>query len=200
MLAEDAPINSWKDFEDFIEALSKEKAASKYQTIVIDTVDNLWLFLCFHICKVNGWEHISQPGFAKGYDIAGIKLANAIAALRATGKAIIFVSHERQESELDDNGNRTGATFITSKLPNSARKVIHGNVDFIFRVEHGGEENGGRVLRTAPYRDKKEIIECGSRGSEYKDGKPIRKGLPELVELSFPTLHKAFKQSFTNGE
>jgi|7_EtaG_2_1085326.scaffolds.fasta_scaffold00554_23 hypothetical protein len=200
MRAADVPINSWTDFENFMHALGKEKSAAKYKTIVVDTIDNLWSFLCNHICKTQGWEHISEGGYAKGYNIAEMKLTNAIAELRSFGKAVVFVSHERKTRELDNDGNTTGSVFITSNLPNSARKVIHGNVDFIFRAEHHPDDSTKRVVRTSPRREDKEIVECGSRGSEYRNGKPTKAPLPELIDMSFPSLHQAFKQSFTNGE
>ena len=189
MSAAEIPVNSWTDFRSAVKALKTEK--HPWKTLVVDTVDNLYEFLVDEVCSANGWTDLGDPGFGKGYKLARRKLTNSVAALRGLGMTLVFVSHERREIEVDDFGKRSGAALVTSALPGSARKVLHGAVDFILRAEI--QEDGERALRTAPLRTKTEHIECGQRGEL---GKPI----PDVLELSFSALEQAFNDAFGQEE
>jgi hypothetical protein len=187
MEAADIQVSNWTDFRNVVGELKKKKGQHRWKTLVIDTIDNLYEFLIDDVCTENGWQDLGDGGFGKGYKLARRKLTNAITTVRTLGMAVIFVSHERREVEVDDQGKRSGEILLTSALPGSARKVVHGAVDFIFRVEM--DDKGNRLLRTAPYKDGNFQIECGSRGEL---GKPM----PETMDLSFDTLRKAFTASF----
>lgn len=187
MHAAEVKVNSWQDFVGAVKELKDQKGKHRWKTLVVDTVDNLYEYLQDDVCTTNGWADLGDAGFGKGYKLARRKLTNSIAALRGLGMAVVFVSHERREVEVDDNGKKTGETLITSALPGSARKVLHGSVDFILRAEMDGD--GARSLRTAPHKDGNIHIECGSRGEL---GKP----LPETIDLTFDALQKAFRASF----
>ena len=187
MEAADIRIETWTDFRNVVTELKKGKGKHRWQTLVIDTVDNLYEFLADDVCAANGWADLGDGGYGKGYKLARRKLTNAISAVRGLGMAVIFVSHERREIEVDEQGKRSGEVLVTSALPGSARKVLHGVVDFIFRAEM--DEEGNRLIRTAPHRNGKIQVECGSRGEL---GRPM----PELIELNFEALKAAFTASF----
>lgn len=189
MEAAEMQITSWSDFRNAVKALLKED--HKWETLVVDTVDNLYEFLVDDVCSENGWTDLSDVGFGKGYKLARRKLTNAIATLRKLDMTIVFISHERREIEVDDNGKKSGSVTITSALPGSARKVLHGAVDFILRVEVG--EDGSRHIRTTPYKDKEKHIECGARGT-------IAKPMPELLDLNYKALEAAFDASFKQDQ
>lgn len=185
MEAAEMKINSWSDFRNAIKALRKEE--HKWDTLVVDTIDNLYEFLVDDVCSENKWTDLSDVGFGKGYKIARRKLTNAIAAMRQLDMTIVFISHERREIEVDDNGKRTGTVTLTSALPGSARKVLHGAVDFILRVELG--DGTERHIRTAPHKNSNEHVECGARGA-------VNRPLPELLDLNYKALEAAFNASF----
>ena len=187
MEAADMQIANWTDFRNVVMELKKSKEKHRWETLVIDTVDNLYEFLVDDVCRANGWDDLGDAGYGKGYKLARRKLTNAIAAVRGLGMSVIFISHERREIEVDEQGKRSGEVLVTSALPGSARKVLHGVVDFIFRAEM--DEEGNRTLRTAPHRDGKVQIECGSRGEL---GRP----LPQLLELNYEALEVAFEKAF----
>ena len=187
MEAADIRIETWTDFRNVVTELKKGKGKHRWQTLVIDTIDNLYEFLADDVCTANGWADLGDGGYGKGYKLARRKLTNAISAIRGLGMAVIFVSHERREIEVDEQGKRSGAVLVPSALPGSARKVLHGAVDFILRAEM--DEEGNRLIRTAPHRDGKTQIECGSRGEL---GRPM----PGLIELNFEALKAAFTASF----
>jgi len=187
MEAADMQITNWTDFRNVIKQLKANQGKHQWETLVIDTVDNLYEFLVDEVCRSNGWDDLGDGGYGKGYKLARRKLTNVISHIRGLGMSVIFVSHERREIEVDDQGKRSGEVLVTSALPGSARKVLHGAVDFIFRAEM--DEDGNRLLRTAPHRDGKVQVECGSRGEL---GKPM----PDLLELKYEALEAAFKKAF----
>ena len=179
MEAADMQIANWTDFRNVVIKLKKDKGKHRWKTLVIDTVDNLYEFLVDDVCRANGWDDLGDGGYGKGYKLARRKLTNAIATIRGLGMSVIFVSHERREVEMDGQGQRSGEVLVTSALPGSARKVLRGVVDFIFRAEM--DEDGKRLLRTTSHRDGKVQIECGSRGEL---GRP----LPQLHHPKTPQI------------
>ena len=188
MSAMEIEVASWTDFEGVLMALETEKPA--YRTVVVDTVDNLWEFLVDAVCIDNGWQDLGDAGYGKGYKMARRKFTTAIARLRKLPQAVVFISHERRDlvEGRNEKGKKIESEFITSQLPGSARKVLHGAVDFIMRAEMDTE--GNRRLRTQPHRDDKTEIECGSRGIPSRP-------LADLLPLTFEALHGAFKTAFT---
>ena len=187
MEAMEVDVSTWTDFEGVLFALEKERP--KYKTVVVDTVDNLWELLVDHVCAENGWQDLGDGGFGKGYKLARRKLTAAIARLRKLPFAIVFISHERRDmvEGRDEKNRKVESEFITSQLPGSARKVLHGSVDFILRAEM--DADGERLLRTQPHRDEKVEIECGSRGIPSRP-------LADMIELSFGALQTAFIEAF----
>ena len=191
MEAAEMSINSWSDFRNAVKALLTED--HEWKTLVVDTVDNLYEFLVDDVCSENGWVDLSDVGYGKGYKLARRKLTNAIATLRRMNMTIVFISHERKDIEVDDNGKKTGSATITSALPGSARKVLHGAVDFILRIELGEGESGGRHIRTLPYKNSDQHVECGARGT-------LANPMPELLELNYKALEAAFDASFKQDQ
>lgn len=187
-------VTSWSDFTTVLDELSTNKEADKFKAVCIDTVGILWDLLCSDICKRRGWEHISEPGFAEGYDMAKVEMTSAISKLRSLDKLIVFVAHERRTEELDDNGKRTGTTMITCDLPGSARKVFLGQSDFVTRafLDDETDEDGKnlRSLRLQPFRTPDEYIECGCRGS-------LKRQMPETISLSFKSFVREFQKAFS---
>ena len=187
MEAMEVDVSTWTDFEGVLFALEKERP--KYRTVIIDTVDNLWELLVDHVCTENGWQDLGDGGYGKGYKLARRKLTAAIARLRKLPYAIVFISHERRDAVegRDEKNRKIESEFITSQLPGSARKVLHGSVDFILRAEM--DADGTRLLRTQPHRDAKVEIECGSRGIPSRP-------LANMIPLSFDGLRDAFYEAF----
>ena len=171
--------------------LQKDPRASKFNTIVIDTVDLLWEFLAADICARRGWDDLNDPGFGYGQRVARRDLHTMMGVLRTLNKAIILISHERKVTEFDEKGRRVGITTVTSDLPNSARRVLHGYADFILRAEV--LEDGSRALRTRPVEGHDIQIECGCRGD-------INRPLPELIPLDFKSFQKAFAKAFRQNK
>lgn len=65
-----APSGDWT-FDDVLDAVRSLAGGNhEYKTLVLDTVDWLEPLLWGHVCRLNSWKDIEEPGFGKGYDAA----------------------------------------------------------------------------------------------------------------------------------
>src|SRR5262249_29861357 len=61
-------ISSIKTFDDILSALRQiYQARDNYQTLVIDTIDQLEALIIKYVCGENRWTNIEAPAFGKGY-------------------------------------------------------------------------------------------------------------------------------------
>jgi GTPase SAR1 family protein len=66
------------------------------KTVVIDTADKLESLITDHICEVNDWKNIEDPGYGKGYTYLAQKWLEVLKAcddVVDSGKNIVIVAH-----------------------------------------------------------------------------------------------------------
>ena len=157
-------INSWEDFLEAGAMLINEKG-HKFQTIVIDTIDNLLKFCEDYVCKKFSIKHPSDLGYAKGWTLLKSEFHRALRTLVASGFNTIFISHQKETVITSQTVN---FTKITNSLTASANKIITGMVDIIayLGIEVVKDKNGDIVseehvltTKTSP------SLEVGARGS-----------------------------------
>lgn len=71
---------------------------SEYQTVVLDTADNLWRMCADAICAENNWTDIEKAGFGKGYAMAADRFRLVLGkfdALLRRGVNVVIVSHAK---------------------------------------------------------------------------------------------------------
>ena len=71
---------------------------SEYQTVVLDTADNLWRMCADAICAENNWTDIEKAGFGKGYAMAADRFRLVLGkfdALLRRGINVVIVSHAK---------------------------------------------------------------------------------------------------------
>ena len=88
---------------------------------------------------------------------------------------------------------RPPLSFISTSLRSW---LMNTTVMFILRVELG--EDAERHIRTLPYKNSNQHVECGARGT-------LANPMPELLDLNYKALAAAFDASFkqdqpTNGK
>lgn len=191
-------LTSWGDFLQSVKAIRDE--SHDFRTVVVDTVDLLFMLCEKSVCEDLGIEHVSEAQWGKGWDVMKARWTDGIHQLRTaksrkTGKpiCILFVSHERKESVKIKRGKKmveTGRFYISSALPNRGRIILHSAVDFIVRCELLDNE---RTLRTQPAETDKYDIEAKGRGR--KDAQ-----LPDLLPMDFRELFAAFKNTLGKTE
>ena len=134
-------MDSWVTFKNTIAAL--RAAPKRFQTIVIDTIDVAYKFCEEYVCKKLGIDHPSDEEWAKGWTMVRDELTRSLAKLAATGRGLIFLSHEADRSIKRRKG--TEETRIVPSMANGARRVIEPMVDIWAYYFH--DPDGHRKIR-----------------------------------------------------
>lgn len=71
----------------------------QFQTVFVDSLDWLEPMVQAHVCQANGWKHIEQPGFGKGYIAAAEEwrnFLNGLETLRSQrGMGVVLIAHDK---------------------------------------------------------------------------------------------------------
>lgn len=87
-------------YEDFLDAL-RWSYKSDYQTICIDTLDQLEVYIHTYLCQRNKWASIESPGYGRGYAMAQevwMSVLDIFDKCIAAGKNIFCTAHEQIKS------------------------------------------------------------------------------------------------------
>lgn len=149
------PIGKWMDFVNAVRDI--EKNPTQFQTVIIDTIDNLFSFCQTYIYDLHSIKHESDLEYGKGWkevDAEFVRNITRLSQIKTIGK--VFVSHS-EEKEVRKKGTRETEVKVTHTLPARARKIITPMADMILYMEM--DDNSQRVIRTQPT----PIFEAGSR-------------------------------------
>jgi hypothetical protein len=137
------PISSW---EQFVSAVDQLRDDERFDTIVIDTIDELVKFCSEKVTRDLGIAHPSDLEYGKGWGAVTDELRLRVAALCSLGKGVWFISHATDQ----EVKKRVGSTTVTvPSLSSGPRKFLSGFCDFILLARSElGEEGETRVLRT----------------------------------------------------
>lgn len=151
------PISKKKEFLDVVKQLTDEKTLDKmkekYQTIILDTVEDIIEIFETAICQEYGCKDVgeiqqAQRGNPNGYSVYRREFKQQINLLCKYGYTVIFIAHE----ETIDLGD--GKTFIQpkgSKGDKSSARFIRDLCDFRFYITSNGidKETNKTIMSTA---------------------------------------------------
>jgi hypothetical protein len=167
-------IRKWMDFVDAVREL--EKNPTQYQTVVIDTIDNLYLYCQTYMYDLHHIKHESDLEWGKGWAQISSEFRRQVTRLsQIKSMGLCFVSHS-EEKETRRPGHAEAEVKICHTLPARARKVILPMADMVFYMEV--DNNGQRVIRTKP-------------SNEYEAGDRSGK-LPATLPLNFEDVVNAY--------
>lgn len=90
-------VESWEHAIDAMIALHEQE--HDFKTLIVDSLDRLEHLAQAHVCKLNKWKSIEDPGYGKGYVIAADTLRtfmDACNSLRAKrGMNIVYLAHSQ---------------------------------------------------------------------------------------------------------
>jgi len=175
-------IESWPMF---LEACSELAAdPTRFKTLCIDTLDNLWAFCRAYIVEKFRVEHESDLSYGKGYSLVQSEFARVLTKLSHMDFGLVMTSH----CTVHEFQTRTGVTHrYVPTLPEKARNVVIGMSDLILfadtEVTTGtdGKPTLRRVLRTKP----NPAYDAGDRTGR----------LPDPVPMDFPTFREEFEKA-----
>jgi hypothetical protein len=164
------PITNWTEMLSACGEVAKGE--HEFQTIVLDTVDNAYLFCMTHVCHENGWAHPSDAAYGKGFAAVNNEFRRVLLKLAQLPYGLMLISHS-QEKEIE---TRTGNyTRITTTLPGSAAKIVIGLMDLVLLCEvdavqgDAGEYSYRRIIRTKPT----PAYDAGDRTGRLPDALPL---------------------------
>lgn len=176
----DVRVDDWNGLRRALGDLQKEK--HDFRTIVIDTIDNAYVFCSAHVCAERGWRDPSEAGGnTNGYNAVNNEFRRVLLKLIGLGMGVVLISHSKEVQVK----TRTGSyDRITTSLPGTAAKIVKGAVDIMMLVDlepTDKEDEFRHVLRTRPTPS----YDAGGRFP----------GLPATIPLDYNAYSEAFKQA-----
>lgn len=127
---------AWEVFKETISEL--EKKDNDFKRVGLDLVEDLYEHCRLYMYDKNGWQHESDGGFGKGWDMIKTEFLSNIKRLKALGYQIIYISKEVATEVTLKNGTKytTYAPNINAKVAN----VLAGTVDLTIRAYVDGDK------------------------------------------------------------
>ena len=169
-----------KIFIETIKELTDEKTLDqmkeKFQTIVIDTVEDIIELFEIAICRQYGVSDVgevqqAQKGNPNGYTVCRKEFKQQINLLTSCGYTVIFIAHEETiqlpTGKNDKDGNAITKDFIQpkgSKGDKSSSRFIRDICDFRFFIMYGGEDKEtNKEIMSKAYCSQTDAFYAGSR-------------------------------------
>lgn len=127
---------AWEEFLDVITEL--EKKQNDFKRVCIDLVEDLYEHCRLFIYNKYSWEHESDGGYGKGYDLVKTEFLSNMKRLKALGYQIIYISKEVANEVTQKNGNKY--TTYKPNIGDKVANVLAGTVDLTIRAYMKGEE------------------------------------------------------------
>ena len=127
---------AWEVFKEAISEL--EKKDNDFKRVALDLVEDLYEDCRLYMYDKNGWEHESDGGYGKGWDMIRTEFLSTMKRLKALGYQIIYISKEVANEVTLKNG-----TKYTTYRPNVNEKVANvlaGTVDLTVRAYVDGDK------------------------------------------------------------
>lgn len=158
------PVRSWQDFRDVCAALDGEH---DFDTVVVDTVDELFRFCSDAAMKELGIQHPSDLGYGKGWAAVRDKFSLGVGYVANQGLGVWFISHAK-DIEIKQRIGTINKTVPS--IGGSAREFLVGFCDHIFFADFVETDAGkARVLHT----EGSENWEAGSRTDSVRLASPL---------------------------
>jgi hypothetical protein len=157
-------ISSWTEFELVVDLIAA--GSHQFETIVIDTIDDVYKFCDAHVADSRGVVAAGMVDFGKGTAEAESRFRRVVGKLLAAPYGVWFVGH----AELAEVNK---VQKWVPALDKRVRNYVAGVCGFLFIAERSGVK---RQLQTQP----SERFEAGSRVP-----------LPEPMEMDAKKLYAA---------
>lgn len=127
---------AWDVFKEVISEL--EKKDNDFKRIALDLVEDLWEHCRLYMYDKNGWEHESDGGYGKGWDMIRTEFLSTMKRLKALDYQIIYISKEVATEVTLRNG--TKYTTYKPNINDKVANVLAGTVDLTVRAYVDGDK------------------------------------------------------------
>lgn len=182
------PVRNWSEFIGYIELLESEDG-NRFETIIVDTIDNAYEYAFDFICKKKLINHPHEENdFGATWKEISQLFRDAVLRLISTNKGIVFVSHDiEKEVELRDGSK---VDRVQPTMSKQAMGVVEALVDLIFNYSYNEDK---RILRI----DGNQTMVAGCRIETKflrKGGKPRTAG-DKIITID---MGRTSKESYDN--
>ena len=172
-------VNSWAEAKKVF-----SKDFSDYETIVIDLTEDLFKWCEYEYCRLNGYDHVSDPGFAKGYDITRNDFFINICKVLNLQKNVILIMHGITSSVKDRRGIEHTKYCPTNRIPDKVMDMLEGRVRYFLRAYMKAEDVNGKLV-------KKRYLSLVPKENEYGILRGIdENAVPSDIPLDFDIFAK----------
>ena len=174
-------VYSWNEAKDVFSKLSS-KEFDKYETIVIDLLEDMFKWCEYEYCKRNKMDHISDVGYGKGYDITRTEFFIEMCKLIGLNKHVIFITHGITTIVKDRRGVENTKYGPTDRIPSKVMDMIEGRVRYFLRCYLKAETlEDGTVL-------KKRCLSLIPKENEFGIHRGVDESkMPYDIDLDFDT-------------
>ena len=165
-------VNSWEEAKKIF-----TQPFDKYDTIVVDLVEDLFKWCEQEFCKRNKLEHISDQGYGKGYDITRNEFFLEISKLLAKDKHIILLSHGITSVVKDRRGVEKTIYLPSTRIPDKVWDMIEGRVRYFLRCYLQAEQIEDNNNKDSIKLVKKRYLSLIPKENEFG----ISRGLDEAI-------------------
>lgn len=136
-------VHSWSEFKKLV----KDFDFSKYETIVIDVLEDLYLWAEAEYCTKNRIEDLSDVGYGKAYKIVRNDFALEVFKLLGKDANVIILTHCDETQGKTARGGEFTAYTPSKVIPDKVWNMIQGRLRFFFRA-HLEDMNVGDKITT----------------------------------------------------
>lgn len=172
-------VNSWAEAKKVF-----TRNFDNYETIVVDLTEDLFKWCEYEYCRLNGYEHVSDVGFAKGYDITRNDFFINMCKILNLPKNVILIMHGITSVVKDRRGIEHTKYFPTNRIPDKVLDMLEGRVRYFLRAYIKAEEINGKLV-------KKRYLSVVPKENEYGILRGIDENtIPSDIPLDFNTFAK----------
>lgn len=175
------PIQNWKDFIDFCNALVEEK--HNFQTVVIDTLNNLYAFCCRAVCEKYKVEYVGDfKAIGKGHVLANNMFYETLLKLANLPYGLWMIAHSA-EHEIETRTEKYRKSV--PQMPDKAAGQILGMADMILyaTLHEEKDENGKSTFRHVLCTKPSKYYEAGDKSGI----------LPPVIDLDYTKFAEAYE-------
>jgi hypothetical protein len=175
------PINKWAEFKQVLKQLKDPNVQSRFETIIVDTVDIAWDLCEKYILQREGVDKIGDVPFGAGYAMVEKEFDETLRAIPLLDYGLVMISHAEDKEFKDENGQ--SYQKIVPTVPKRPRKVVTRMVDIIAYSRTVEDEEGNNTVNL--YMRGTTRFEAGSRW----------KHTPSVIPFEYKALTSAIAEA-----
>jgi hypothetical protein len=175
------PINKWSEFKQVLKQLKDSNVQSRFETIIVDTVDIAWDLCEKYVLQREGVEKIGDIPFGAGYSMVEKEFDESLRSIPLLDYGLVMISHAEDKEFKDENGQ--SYQKIVPTIPKRPRKVVTRMVDIIAYSRTVEDEEGNNTVNL--YMRGTTRFEAGSRW----------KHTPSVIPFEYKALTNAIAEA-----